>query len=94
MTKQRETGKAQGHQVEGTEILNGLKLGNPSSTGETETNHKGRSTEHRHVGSVRLREWPGARIHRAPKAISRHLDFILKGLVGMFLRQPSHIIKA
>lgn len=45
---------------------------------------KDRSTEHRHVGNVRLREWAEARVRRAPKAISRHLDFILKGLVGRF----------
>lgn len=51
-------GRHQGHQVERTEIFNGLKLGNPSSTGETETKSEG--LEHRYTGNMGLsRQGPG-----------------------------------
>lgn len=45
-------GRHQGHQVEGTEVSNGLKLRNPLSIGETETKSEG--LEHRYAGNVGL----------------------------------------
>lgn len=72
--------------MEGTEIISGLKLGNPSFLRERETNQKDRNAVPRQRGSVKMEEIRQGQSLQNSETLSRQEDLNLKGLMERCLK--------